>query len=613
MDEKKPFFTKKRLLWAALILCICIMVAALVYIGYYLAQYFGQKQVENDVSNLYLSVSPAPPSPPSSSASTPAPSAAGQTGEPSPGEPSPSAISEFDALIAAEKEGIERFSALLEVNPDYRGMIFIPGLFDETGLPYVLGDDNDYYLRHDFYGNVNDNGTIFLHCNNSRLMTDRNSVLFGHNMNTGAMFAKLHGYKDSADTYKTAPVVKLDSLTGQSTWVVFAAYECEPDWGYIQTHPTQDQFGALLDEIKARSYFLTDVDVNETDRIITLSTCTYPNGLEDMRLAVHARLLRPGEAEPAEVIATKNPDPLPFNPPDQIARSEVEAASMAVMQHPRSKKTYYYQIRDGAIDWYSGGTTLQGPYTNFRGRVKPGSLLAAAYHPGEEKQYYALDHYGSSMGIFLLTGKFPSSTIRFTGDSPVTQNGVDAVAPMLSYSGDKMWLLYTVKRTNGEAIFRAVVSENKLSGEAELIYTLPLGTDARVVGQAEYNGSTLIFWHEKGTQTVKGTWLGSGEVFYPQLSGANDSLMFYGTVSNGKISVMTEKDGLLSPSIFDLGSVPPAPVTETPPDQTLPAEPAVSPDASGVPPEVTPDAKPSPENVLPGDEPAVPVTPLPSP
>ncbi len=593
MEDKKPFWTKKKLLWAALILCICVMVAALVYIVYYLAQYMGQKQVESDISSMYLNASPMPPS-----TSLPAEISPSDGAEPSPDEPTPSSISEYEMLIAAEEEGKIRFAELLEVNPDYRGMIFIPGILSEEGLAFVLGEDNEFYLRHDFYGKRNDNGTVFLHHNNSRLLSDRNVVMFGHNMNTGAMFAGLHKYKQ-AETFKTSPVVTLDSLTGKTTWIVFAAYHTEPDWGYIETQPTQAEFGDMLDEIKARSLFHSNVEVDETDRILTLSTCSYEGGMEDIRFAVHARLLRPGEEIPAEVIATENPDPLPFTPPDQIKRTDVNAAAAAVTQHPRSKKTYYYQIREGKIEWYSGGETLQGPYTSFYGKVKPGSLLTAAYHTGEAKMYFALDRYNGNQGIYLMTGKFPNSTLRIAGNGAVTPSGADAVSPMLSYSGDTMWLFYTVKTGSGEELYRAALSSNKL-GTPELITSLPSGTGTRAIGQVVYDGNTMVFWHEKATQTVKGTWLGSGEFFSPQLNGGNEHLMFYGAVSGSKIKVMVENGGKLSPSTFDLSSIPPKPEAdpppETPPDTPTPSsdEVTLSPDepSDTPPPEETPSMPP---------------------
>ncbi len=599
LGEKKPFFTKKRLLRAALILCICVMVAALAYIVYYLTQYFGQRQLENDIRNIFHNVSPAPVAEPSPSPELPV------AGEPTPYQPQPSPPNKYEVLLATEKENIELYKDLLEINPHYRGMFSIPGLIDE--LPYVLGEDNDFYLNHDFYGKYNLNGTIFLNVDNNRLLTDRNNSLFGHNMNTGAMFAKLHQY-EKAETYKTAPIVELDSLTGKTTWIVFAAYHTEPDWGYIQPHPPLEQYGALLEEIKARSIFLTDVEVDETDQILTLSTCSYTGQLQNMRFAVHARLLRPDEEIPEEVLATENPDQLSYNIPQEIARSEVEWAAPAIMQHPRSLKTYYYQIGDGVINWYSskGGDTLQGPYTNFHGKVKPGSLLTAAYHPGEEKMYYALDHYNGNQGIFLLTSNFPhSGSIRFASDSAVTPSGADAVSPMLSYTGDTMWLLYTVKKSDSEEIYRAALTKSKL-GEPELVVTLPLNTGARAIGQVAYNGGIVVFWHEKGPKTVKGTWLGSGETFTPQFNGSNDRLTLYGTVSDGKIKVMAEKDGVLTPSTFDLGSIPPAPVVVPASPDIPPAD--IAPSPADISPPVDPpsDVTPPPENPPVEETPPVP-------
>jgi sortase B len=203
---------------------------------------------------------------------------------------------DFDGqeLLAFQEEiGRLRFEPLLEINPDFLGMIFIPGLGIE--YPFVQYVDNNKYLRTNFHGSRSDHGTIFMDYKNDPLLLDYNTVLYGHHMNDRSMFTELVRYRN-LNAYAEAPVIVIDSLTGMSIWLVFAAYVCEPDYGYIDTTVYGERFEALLDEIQRRSLFHTNVDVTAEDRIITLSTCVYD--FHDARFAVHARLQRDGEDMP---------------------------------------------------------------------------------------------------------------------------------------------------------------------------------------------------------------------------------------------------------------------------------------------------------------------------
>lgn len=184
--------------------------------------------------------------------------------------------------------------ALLEINPDFLGVLSIPGIkgFSE---PFVQAQDNEKYLVTDFKGNKSNHGTIFIDAANAPDFTDSNTVFYGHNMRDGSMFAKLQQYS-SRKNYLKAPVIEIERPSGKTVWLVFAAYTCEADWGYTDTKLSGDSFAFLLKAIKERSVISTGIDVNENDHIITLSTCAY--AFWNARFVVHARLLREGEAVP---------------------------------------------------------------------------------------------------------------------------------------------------------------------------------------------------------------------------------------------------------------------------------------------------------------------------
>ena len=58
-------------------------------------------------------------------------------------------------------------------------------------------EELDYYLDTNLDGTKGRPGCIYTQMMNSMDWTDRNTVLYGHNMRDGSMFAGLHKYEDS--------------------------------------------------------------------------------------------------------------------------------------------------------------------------------------------------------------------------------------------------------------------------------------------------------------------------------------------------------------------------------------------------------------------------------
>ncbi len=86
------------------------------------------------------------------------------------------------------------FDKLKEENPDTIGWIRVPGT--NIDYPIVQGEDNDFYLNHDFNGNESVAGSIYLDFESQGDFIGRNNVLYGHNMKNGSMFKDVVRYKD---------------------------------------------------------------------------------------------------------------------------------------------------------------------------------------------------------------------------------------------------------------------------------------------------------------------------------------------------------------------------------------------------------------------------------
>jgi len=195
-----------------------------------------------------------------------------------------------------EPQRLSRFASLYEENSDIVGWLNIPAA--DVDLPVVQGDDNEFYLYHDFNGRFTRYGSIFL-CTGKEIHPDRmtrNLSVYGHNTRNGSMFGRLSRFRN-IDTLRNNPTFTFTTLYEEIEWVIFALFITNADpaqdngnfFEYRETDVTQD----LLDEIHARSMIHTGVTVNPGDQLLSLTTCTYE--FHDARLVVFARRVHDGE------------------------------------------------------------------------------------------------------------------------------------------------------------------------------------------------------------------------------------------------------------------------------------------------------------------------------
>ena len=179
------------------------------------------------------------------------------------------------------------FEYLQSINSDIIGWVMVEG----TDIDYaVLYDENEYYLNHNFRGDYSYSGSIFMQQYNSDDFSDFNTVLYGHNMGSGTMFAQLHRFEKESffDEHDTIIIYK---PSYKLTYRIFAAYRA--DNRNIMTNfafDTKEDREAYIEHIFNHRYYNYDYDVPvaESDRIITLSTCI---GNPDYRYLVQGVLV----------------------------------------------------------------------------------------------------------------------------------------------------------------------------------------------------------------------------------------------------------------------------------------------------------------------------------
>ena len=123
------------------------------------------------------------------------------------------------------------FTALREVNSDVLGWIVIPGTV--ISYPLVQGADNQYYLKHTWKKQASAVGAIFLEYQNSPDLSDFNTIVYGHRMNNGSMFASLKNYKKQS-YWAAHPCVYITDDNGTHKYDIFTAYEAPTDGSTYQ-------------------------------------------------------------------------------------------------------------------------------------------------------------------------------------------------------------------------------------------------------------------------------------------------------------------------------------------------------------------------------------------
>lgn len=174
-------------------------------------------------------------------------------------------------------------------NKDLYGWITVPNT--NIDYPMVQSEDNEFYLNNAFSGEYLPAGSIFVdyRCNES-IMKNHNTVIYGHNMTNGLMFNHITKYLDEK-FFIDNPNIEIATPEGIYSYEVFAIYQTDMYYSYIQTDfNSHEQFVEFVNEMKANSlYERKEIEFTETDRIITLSTCT--NGYYTNRYCLQAKLV----------------------------------------------------------------------------------------------------------------------------------------------------------------------------------------------------------------------------------------------------------------------------------------------------------------------------------
>lgn len=263
---KEGVFLKKPVRIVLILLCV-VFLGVFSFSAYKIISTLnGYKQAEkayNNMSQQFVSTSTVTP--------TPVPS--GGVGDGIDPEVSPISV-DFEALRAQSTDAV--------------GWIYSPDT--PINYPIAYTDNNFYYLDHILGEEYNANGTIFIDCKCASDFSDKNTLVYGHNMNDGSMFASLRNYRDES-YYPEHPVIYISTPKVNYRLDLIAGFVTEPtSFAYANTFDETEQFMHYIETIKSMSTFKSDVEVGPDDKVVTLSTCTYE--INDGRYVVVGKLVQ---------------------------------------------------------------------------------------------------------------------------------------------------------------------------------------------------------------------------------------------------------------------------------------------------------------------------------
>ena len=178
-------------------------------------------------------------------------------------------------------ENIIDFDKLKSINSDVVAWIKIDGT--TINYPVMKTTDNNYYLKKNFYKEYDVCGSLFLDYRSN--LTDKNIVIYGHNIKRGIMFADLEKVVNG----KLGNNIKIELYMPdrKMCFKVFSSYNIDPEDYAINTSITENELDEFKKTLKERSNMEFESEYDNSNQILTLSACDRTG---KKRVLVHAGL-----------------------------------------------------------------------------------------------------------------------------------------------------------------------------------------------------------------------------------------------------------------------------------------------------------------------------------
>ena len=182
--------------------------------------------------------------------------------------------SSWELPAGKEQEPLVDLSALQAEYPDVKGWISIPGTCVDYPVLQSSADDPEHYLRRTYKDERRTAGSIFFQWDCS--LESRNTVVYGHNMNDGTMFAVLQKMTDEAFRKEHSKIL-LQTQKGLREYQIAAVLKTDiTKLAFNRTEFADDaDYLAFQKELFTQSLYMPETNPGTDCRLLTLVTCSY--------------------------------------------------------------------------------------------------------------------------------------------------------------------------------------------------------------------------------------------------------------------------------------------------------------------------------------------------
>ena len=164
------------------------------------------------------------------------------------------------------------FDSLLAENSDVVGWIYSENT--QINYPVMRGESNETYLHTMINGAYNSAGSIFMDFRCAPDLSDFNTIIYGHHMKNGSMFASLHQYtkQEFYDEHKYIWYLTPEHIYRLD---VIAGYVGDAEAEIYTIFSNRDELNHYLSFATSSSNFVPDEIPKDINGIVALSTCAY--------------------------------------------------------------------------------------------------------------------------------------------------------------------------------------------------------------------------------------------------------------------------------------------------------------------------------------------------
>lgn len=169
------------------------------------------------------------------------------------------------------------FQEIRNEAPDVFSWLKIDGT--DIDYPVVFREnDNSYYLRRNIYGEYDRNGSLFIEDYNQTDFNDPVTIIYGHHMNSGAMFGKLQEIYSNPDTFKAHQKITVYTPQKMINYRVFCAVPLDNSHilyyhNFNNSLVFEKYFKDVYETRSLMAVFDETVTVKPGDKVLMLSTC----------------------------------------------------------------------------------------------------------------------------------------------------------------------------------------------------------------------------------------------------------------------------------------------------------------------------------------------------